>query len=112
MPMSRTVRMLIILAIVAVVILYVGFLTARAEGGKCGAIADVEQFVTGKEYSEHAIFDASVACGRGECPLRIFGNAQTGTWTIIVQPQPGIACIFLGGENLTPAKQAPKGKPL
>jgi hypothetical protein len=83
-----------------------------ALAAQCGPVDLIKQFVTGDRYSERALFEATTECQSGECPITIFGNAKTGTFTVIVEPQPGIWCIYLGGQNLAPAKQEPQGSPM
>lgn len=67
--------------------------------------------LTGERYGEVGWLALSVD-GTETGTLTLYSNFRTGTWTILGNPKPNVACIVAGGKSLkilTPPKQ---GKPL
>lgn len=84
--------------------LLMGYLSPQAQEGRprCGPYDQAIATITGEHYKEVPFAEAMMKSPGGDRPVRFFANATTGTWTIITQPAPGIACIMMGGENFGP----------
>ncbi|GAB4181973.1 MAG: hypothetical protein OHK0024_21090 [Thalassobaculales bacterium] len=73
---------------------------AVAEPPACGPVsamlAELHQ-----RYGERP----AVAATTGDRPLLWVANPATGTWSLLLQPQPGIACLIAAGQDwrVTPA---------
>lgn len=83
--------------------------TASAQGVPCGPSQALTARLAG-EYGEAVTGGGIDAAGR---LLRIFANAETGTWTAVVTSPEGLSCIVSSGENWANERPEPvtKGRP-
>lgn len=89
--------------------LIMGWMTAQAQqeqGTPCGPYDQVAAALL-SHFGEIPFSDAMAA---NQMPVRTFVNPQTWTWTTLILPQPGLACIVLGGDHFGMAKP-PEGPP-
>jgi len=67
---------------------------ASAQSGNCGARDAVIERLTTK-YQETR---QSIGLGANNAVVEVFGNANTGTWTITVTLPNGMTCLVASGE--------------
>ena len=67
---------------------------AHPQGANCGARAAVVERLTTK-YQETR---QSIGLGANNSVVEVFGNDQTGTWTITVTMPNGMTCLVASGE--------------
>lgn len=68
----------------------------------CGPVNDVTAAIL--KIGEKLAIDAQVKTAQGNVPIRIFAHPKTGTWTMMVIPAPGKACLVMVGEKWSPAR--------
>ena len=63
------------------------------------------------QFGERPLFEGVTAQGD---ELRLFLNPKTGSWTLVIYPEPGVGCGVMSGEGGQPAgpinHPKPKGK--
>lgn len=72
----------------------------------CGPRDKVIAVIAGPKYSEQPMLELGNVDGTSV--MHLYGNTATGTWTLVVYPQPGLACLIATGKSIEPMG----GKPL
>lgn len=78
----------------------------------CMPTQDLVDAVTGPKYREVPLFEGVALSPTGmPVPARVYANAASGTWTLAIEPAPGISCILVPGQGFRPSGRLPTGKP-
>lgn len=97
----------------AVIAFLVWMAPANAQQQMCGAYDEVVANITGPKYGEVPIFGGTVGTQDPGPLMLTFANPTTRTWTTIMVPKPGVACMVFGGSGFGAAKiptPKPKGQ--
>lgn len=73
---------------------------ASAQPPKCGPRAQIESYLSGAKYGERPLLE--LGNNDGSNVMHLYGNTATGTWSLLVFPQPGIACLVMTGKSIEP----------
>jgi hypothetical protein len=95
---ARALRRLVCALVLAVLVSG----SASAQGAQCGPTADVAARLA-QGWGE-----SPVAMGlNGELMVQLWGNAETGTWTLTATTAAGLTCVVGSGEGFALADAAP-----
>lgn len=105
--MPYYIKALIIAGVIATVLIYVWWLTARADAQSplCGKRADLIADLAAR-YGEEPIAMGLSSSGR---LFEVFAAADGKTWTMMITPPNGRSCVVDAGEGWEELTLVPKG---
>lgn len=74
---------------------------AVAQAPKCGPQDGIEAMLQGEKYREEMV---AVGMAGEAYPMKLYVNPQTRSWTMLIVPQPGMACVVAAGDSFDYAK--------
>lgn len=101
-----------IVAVLAIAGIGLLFLFAKPARGQvpipCAPVSEMLASITGLKYGEKPQNSGTVKTGGRLTIILIYANPETGTWSIIALPTPGMACLMWSGSDW---RRAPVGDP-
>lgn len=65
----------------------------------CGPKVDIIKHITGAQFHEIGFIELGMPDGS---VMQLYSNLMTGTWTLLIYPQPGVACMVATGKSMEP----------
>ena len=93
----------------AMLVLFALLLSATAASAQqppCGPRDNIIGLLTSAKYGELPMLELGSL--DGSSVMHLYSNMTTGTWSLVVFPQPGIACLIATGKSIEPMGEAPK----